>query len=247
MGAIFDYYQYKKQSHTCPKCGWVGSGASLEIGEVFDILYEVECPHCHAYLGCVPNPTIEQAREHWSELPDHEKHQLEMIEAMCNEFDGRCLKSAEQLPDIESPEFILVWDTADGNVTILNGCQVIFVEPMIYQGYERYEEMVTILKERYGHALRGVHPTARSYEPLCGDKTGAASRLEDFHTKVFGTDIDWLPEPPHALPDLQSLPEDPAIRPLLMTCGVPRHDWPDGVISSMQAEELIKKWGNKHP
>lgn len=243
MSSIFDYYQYRKQNHSCVKCGWVGSGENLEIGEVFDTLYEVECPHCHTYLGCVPNPTIEEARKHWSELPDHEKHQLEMLEAMCNEFDRQCLKSADQLPDIQSPDFTLVWDTTDGKVSIRNGSQVVFVEPMIYEGYERYEEVVTILKEKYGEALRGVHPTVHSYEPLCGDKSSAAHRLENFHREVFGTNFEWLPVPPTIWPDLQNLPEDPVIRPLLQTHRVPRYFWPDGVISGEQAEALIKKHG----
>lgn len=245
MCAIFDYYQYKKQSHTCPKCGWVGSGESLEIGEVFDTLYEVECPHCYAYLGCVPNPNIEQAREHWSELPDQEKHQLGMIEAMCNEFDRRWLKGPEQLPDIAGDSFTLIWDMIGEDITIRNGNQVVFTEPSIYQGYERFEEVVSILKERYGDALKGVVPTKRSLEPLCGDKTGAASRLEKFHEEIFGSSFEWLSEPHRFYPNLQNLPEDPAIRPMLEIAGVPRHLWPDGVIDEQQAQELIRNQGQQ--
>jgi hypothetical protein len=43
--------------------------------------------------------------------------------------------------------------------------------------------------------------------------------------------------------DLQNLPEDPVVRPMLIINGVPRHLWPDSVISSQQATELIRKYG----
>jgi hypothetical protein len=40
--------------------------------------------------------------------------------------------------------------------------------------------------------------------------------------------------------DLQNLPEDPVIRPMLIVHGVPRHPWPDGFISEAQARTLIE-------
>ena len=43
--------------------------------------------------------------------------------------------------------------------------------------------------------------------------------------------------------DLQNLPEDPAIRPMLISNGVPRHLWPEGWISEAQAAELIRRYG----
>lgn len=50
---------------------------------------------------------------------------------------------------------------------------------------------------------------------------------------------------PHPVPDLQNLPEDPAIRPMLISHGVPRNFWPQGDITAAQAEELIRQYGNK--
>ena len=47
--------------------------------------------------------------------------------------------------------------------------------------------------------------------------------------------------------DLQNLPEDPAIRAMLISNGVPRHLWPDGVISGEQASDLIRKHGTRCP
>lgn len=48
---------------------------------------------------------------------------------------------------------------------------------------------------------------------------------------------------PKQLYDLQNLPEDPVIRPMLTSNGVPRHLWPEGVISLAQAVELIRRYG----
>ena len=48
---------------------------------------------------------------------------------------------------------------------------------------------------------------------------------------------------PRQLYDLQNLPEDPVIRPMLISNGVPRHLWPDGWISLDQAAELIRRYG----
>ena len=48
---------------------------------------------------------------------------------------------------------------------------------------------------------------------------------------------------PKQLHDLQNLPEDPVIRPMLISNGVPRHLWPEGWISLAQAAELIRRYG----
>lgn len=44
---------------------------------------------------------------------------------------------------------------------------------------------------------------------------------------------------PRQLYDLQNLPEDPVIRPMLISHGVPRHLWPQGFITMEQAKALI--------
>lgn len=45
--------------------------------------------------------------------------------------------------------------------------------------------------------------------------------------------------------DLQNLPEDPAIRPMLLINEIPHHLWPEGVISNQQASDLIKEYGRQ--
>jgi hypothetical protein len=50
---------YKKLGFKCRSCSWWGIGSELEMGEVFDSLFEVECPKCHTYLGAIGFPLIE--------------------------------------------------------------------------------------------------------------------------------------------------------------------------------------------
>lgn len=186
QGIIFDYYQHRKQTWTCEACGWTGLGSALEIGEVYDTLHELDCPQCHIRMGCVPHPTIEEARANWANLPDDEKRQVELLEKMIDEFDRVCLKTPEQLPDITEADFVLVWDAEEGNTVIKHQGQPVFVEPIIFEGFERYEVVVGILKSRYGDALKGVHPTRAAYETLCGDKLGAGNLMKTFHYGAFG-------------------------------------------------------------
>lgn len=50
---------YKKLSFKCRSCSWWGIGGELEMGEVFDSLFEIECPKCHTYIGAIGYPVID--------------------------------------------------------------------------------------------------------------------------------------------------------------------------------------------
>ena len=52
-------YNYKNLNFKCRSCNWSGYGFELEMGEVFDLLFEIECPACSAYIGAVPFPIVE--------------------------------------------------------------------------------------------------------------------------------------------------------------------------------------------
>lgn len=186
QGIIFDYYQYKHQIWTCEECGWAGPGSILEVGEVFEVLHELNCPQCDTRMGYVPHPTLKQARANFENLPDDEKLQVKYLESMIDEFDRVCLKSPEQLPEITESNFSLIWDEEDRYSVIKHEGRKIFVEPIIFQDYERFDTVVRILKDRYGDALKGVHPTPAAYATLCGDKLGAGSVMNDYHAKLFG-------------------------------------------------------------
>jgi hypothetical protein len=50
------YENYKKLKYRCRNCDWSGFGVELEMGEVFDSLFEIECPKCMTYIGAVGFP-----------------------------------------------------------------------------------------------------------------------------------------------------------------------------------------------
>lgn len=185
---IFDYFKYENQSCSCTHCAWTGVGSEMEVGEVFHDLHEVDCPHCHSRIGVVPYPTIKEARANWESLRPEEKSQVKIIERGQREFDRLCLKTPDQLPEVTAPNFALTWDVLDGNTVLKHEDRVLFIEPSFFEGYDRFEEVVTILKDRYGAALKGVHLTQSAYEMLCGDKIWAVDLLKRFHANSFADD-----------------------------------------------------------
>lgn len=56
-------HNYKKLGFKCRSCSWWGIGSELEMGEVFDSLFEIECPECHTYIGAIGYPLIEMQKD----------------------------------------------------------------------------------------------------------------------------------------------------------------------------------------
>lgn len=110
------------------------------------------------------------------------------------EYERRKLREPSQLPPIDSPSFTLEWDWGDcpgaewrGETHIKHGGAVIFAEPAVYEGYERFIEVAEILRARYGTALRDLVPTARSELYLYGDRMSSPGKVADARRRVFAT------------------------------------------------------------
>ena len=120
-------------------------------------------------------PTVSESRANWDKLSDVERKQVELIESLQAKFADGKLSEASQLPEIESPSFILHWDFVhagfDSETLIKHGDTIIFREVVIFEGYERFIEVAEILRARYGTALHDLVPTDRSltylYGPSC--------------------------------------------------------------------------------
>lgn len=186
-----NYYTYKEESFSCNRCGWNGKGANLEQGEMFDALFELDCPACHEKLTFISYPTTTEARANWDRLPEVDRMQVEIIERRLDLFDRVSLKSPDQLPDIGESEFVLLWDFADipqvGGTTLIRlGDRQIFAEPAFYEGYKRFMEVAGILKAKYGNALQDLVPTDKSRMFLYGDKLSAVDQIEKFRERLFG-------------------------------------------------------------
>lgn len=185
------YYIYKAAQFACTHCAWIGEGSELEEGEILDAMFEVNCPACHTNLSYVSFPSIAEARANWANLSGAERIQIESIERRQALFDQMSLKLPGQLPNITMPEFILYWDFAEtpelGSTTLIRfGDQTIFSEPAFYEGFTRYMEVATILKTKYGNALRDVIPTKASSLYLYGDSLSSPAQIDRFRLGLFG-------------------------------------------------------------
>ena len=185
--ATVNYYTYKDLQYRCKHCDWQGLGRDLELGEEFDQLVELDCPACHTKVSFVMYPSLADMSNNWDKLSDDEKMQVAKIESEQARFEALCLKSPEQLPDIDELFFTLDWDFDDEMILLRYGKKEIFKEPAVYEGYERFEEVARILKARYGNALLDMAPSQNSEVYLYGDSLTAADRIANFRKDFFGT------------------------------------------------------------
>ena len=185
-----NYYTYKKHPYQCKKCTWQGLGAELRQGETFSELFELDCPSCSETVTFVPYPTTAQSRANWDSLSQRERELAERVETHHTKFESMSLKWPQQLPDITDPKFSLTWDYVDKMTVLRHGDAVIFCEPALYEGYERFEEVALILKERYGRALIDLVPSRASWFYLYGDAISSSSRLQKFRKVTFKLPVD---------------------------------------------------------
>jgi hypothetical protein len=166
------YDNWRETSYTCTGCGWGGLGKELTHGESFRDLFEVDCPACGKTLGTVTYPTVAESRANWEQVSPEDRLAVELFEARRAAFQLRLLRAPDQLPDLQGDDLILVWDYTDDNdhETILKyGNQELWREPAVYEGYERYLEVLEILSQKYGGRLQDLVPTRASELYLYGD------------------------------------------------------------------------------
>jgi len=179
MGHQYGYYDdWKEQSHTCGECGWHGTGEDAQFGDIYATFGEKLCPRCNAILFVLEWPTTEESRQNWDKLDDAEKRRLERREARDQEIAERSLKAPEQLPELDGEELILGWDQQGDDMLITYGDQIIWREPVFYEGSDRFAEVAEILHQKYGDRLRDLVPSEQSKLYLYGDWTYTATKVE---------------------------------------------------------------------
>src|SRR5207237_8875984 len=129
-------------------------GSALSLGNyTFDYAERV-CPACAECITVVLHPTFEEARANWDKVSEWDRKTIEAAQAFQAEFERRKLRDPSALPDIHEPRFPLSWDGAargsHGETLIKHGDDVIFAEPALWEGYERFIEVAEILHRRYG-------------------------------------------------------------------------------------------------
>jgi hypothetical protein len=182
---LFRYYDdWKSTILECPRCGWKGT---FDQGhkELYDELMDSSCPKCSwleaPVLAIVSYPTIEESEQQWSELTEEERRSVTSRKQFLAHWDTTRLKSPEQLPELDGRELIVAWDCVEEgaeHVTVLRHRDTeIWREPALFEGYERFREIVLILQAKYGERLEDVIPTAASELYLYGDKLSAPNHV----------------------------------------------------------------------
>jgi len=171
---ITGYYSYdENQSLTCPACGWSGVAGDGAV-ECRDELFDVSCPHCARLLLVVSAPTADETRQAAEHGDARAQEQLQLDEARASflrEFEERKLKSPDQLPDLNGDRLEFVWDFVSGErlTTIRVGERKVWAEPALWGARERFEEVRSLLEQRYDGRFVGLTPTAQSEVWLRGD------------------------------------------------------------------------------
>ena len=86
-----DYYTYKQHTYQCKSCGWEGLGLDLRNGEMFDALFELNCPSCFEMVTFVPYPSSREP--HGEHLSESGRSMIDSAKSHIARFNAMCLKS----------------------------------------------------------------------------------------------------------------------------------------------------------
>jgi len=183
------YYDgWEDEDVSCSDCSWHGKGKDCSQGEMYRELFGLDCPECGEEITVIPFPTFAESRANWEKVSEVDKMMIELAEKRREDFLSRSLHSPDQLPNIDGDDLILVWDVdgspSDGNVLIKHGKDIIWREPSSFENYRRFEEVVNILKEKYGDCLQDLVPTRKSYLDLYGDCLGSPNALASVRKRI---------------------------------------------------------------
>lgn len=69
-------------------------------------------------------------------------------------------------------------ESSNSRTVIRLGDRVLFSEPAVYEGYERFAEVARILKAKYGSHLIDLIPTEQGHLYLYGDRLRAPEFID---------------------------------------------------------------------
>lgn len=163
-GGAWDSLQCDYVVHSCPACG---SSAA-----------HVYFPHQAEAIAAGDKSIV---------------HTFERRKARNIEFQRHCLKGPEQLPNIEAGQFTLDWDTIEQEgkeswTVIRLNREEIFREFAFWENGERYGQVASILKAKYGDRLKDLVPTYAGWRWLGGDSLYSLRAAQEARKNVFGLD-----------------------------------------------------------
>ena len=111
------------------------------------------------------------------ELSPEERKAHEERKAWVAALKRECLKSPEELPDLPEEELTLRWGLVTrgtGHCNVIRfGKREIWREPACWESYDRFAEILAILRDKYGDRLVDVVPSSQSEWYLYGDAMSA--------------------------------------------------------------------------
>lgn len=178
------HYEKTQETRRCPKCGWKGLPEEA-AQEHFRDLFEFYCPKCGEKLGLIAYPTREEVRkaaEGGNEEARVDLMAVEIQEARERRFEIEKLKGPEDLPDLPGDRLHFLWDLGENErgeemVVLRLGKKILWMEIAFWEGFERFNEVKEILREKYGSRFCGLIPTRESEDFLFGDRLSAPQQI----------------------------------------------------------------------
>jgi hypothetical protein len=185
---------WRQQSHKCEKCGWEGTAETAGVGTMYRKKFlDLYCPSCREFLDLIIFPDDAGCGREAEYLSNEQKEAKAEAERQHAEYLRQCLKTADQLPDLPAGDLIFKWDQVQGETWITAGENVVWKEPVTYEGFERFERIALVLKEKYGSRAKDLAPTDRSMLFLYGDYLPAVLNVRKVRQDLFGVSVDLDP------------------------------------------------------
>ena len=88
---IINYYTYKNCEFTCIKCKWSGKGSETKVGEVYEGVFEIDCPVCHEPVDSISHPHIYEILEY-----DEDENEKDKCREILDNWVDRAIKEIQQ-------------------------------------------------------------------------------------------------------------------------------------------------------
>ncbi|MBN8868256.1 MAG: hypothetical protein J0H66_00075 [Solirubrobacterales bacterium] len=191
-----NYYEYDRDATIECSCGWSGRCSAGE--DFFREVLDVTCPRCDTMLMVVAYPTHEDTRAAaaaGNEQAIEDLAQVESRERFLAAAKASELKEPGQLPDLDGDDLVIDWDflevdanQTDGEIdrwTVLRlDGEEIFREAAYWEGINRFEAVIRILREKYGSRLAELRPTESSWLYLLGDYLWADGKVKALNAEL---------------------------------------------------------------
>lgn len=200
MAQHFKYHDdWKSAVLTCPKCGWKGTfeqGAVENHAELIDC----SCPKCDYFttpiLAIVDYPTMKETKAKYNKLSKEEKDEYNARNKFLKKWKSSCLKADSSLPDLEGASLVITWDFEEkgsDNFTVIKyQDREIWREHAVFEGYERFIDVVKILTKKYGPRLADVVPTSDSSLYLHGDSISSIDTIKKLRESIQAAHRLWI-------------------------------------------------------